>query len=607
MAKFNYYANGAWHGFQARSLPQMINAAGPMNVLNPPAAPGPLAPAVAAAARPAASANLVLKAVAAIRETYGSVSSRFHEISSESKLLFDVSKSNQTVTFATATIIVNEATSAQIKWLTKKYTLRVLEEGSHGKVLLAVPDGNGDGMKRAFQISEEAKKSGKVTSIHPNFVRARIHRFIEASVTAPNGPGAAAAALPWNLQNTGSTGVAGADVKAVGAWAITTGVSSVRVAVLDEGVDTSHAALSPAVVDQKDFVDGNSTAMPDRNDAHGTACAGIIVSRDTATPGLAKGVSLVAARIAKSNINNPDLWIFDDMKTANAIDWCWDDAHADVLSNSWGGGNPSDAISRAFNRARTQGRGGKGCVVVIAAGNEQSAVSFPGTLPNVLTVGASNQWDERKTKTSQDGEFWWGSNFGPELALMAPGVKIHTTDITGTAGYSTGDFTTTFNGTSSACPHVAAAAALVLSKAPGFTEAEVRDVLTSTCDPMTGGASKVGHGRLNAEAALNETVRRLAVHPAAAPKKVAGKGKKKAVKKPAAKKAAKKKQAKRAVVQAAAKRTPAAAGKASAKKTASSPAKKSAKKSSPRVTKAVAKKTSPKKKAAPKSPKKRKA
>ena len=68
---------------------------------------------------------------------------------------------------------------------------------------------------------------------------------------------------------------------------ITRGRADVRVAVIDEGVDTDHPALKASVVDQKDFVDGNGDARPDGNDAHGTACAGIIVSRDDTYPGIA--------------------------------------------------------------------------------------------------------------------------------------------------------------------------------------------------------------------------------------------------------------------------------------------------------------------------------
>ena len=107
----------------------------------------------------------------------------------------------------------------------------------------------------------------------------------------------------------------------------------------------------------------------------------------------------MAVRIAKSDGGHG--WLFDDFNTADAIDWSWREAEADVLSNSWGGGPPVDVITAAFRRARKRGRGGKGSVVVVAAGNNQGPVSYPGRLPEILTVGASNQWDERKTMRSR--------------------------------------------------------------------------------------------------------------------------------------------------------------------------------------------------------------
>ena len=199
-----------------------------------------------------------------------------------------------------------------------------------------------------------------------------------------------------------------------------------------------------------------------------------------------------------------DGWVFDDFATADAIDWSWRQG-ADVLSNSWGGGAPSDAISRAFGRARTQGRNAKGALVVIAATNNQGPISFPGNLPGYITVGASTPNDERKTKTSSDGESWWGSNFGPALSLLAPGVFISTTDISGGHGYDPGDFTKTFNGTSSATPHVAGAIALMLSANPALSAPTVRNLLTQSAKRLqgqTGWTPELGWGRLDVAKAV---------------------------------------------------------------------------------------------------------
>lgn len=347
----------------------------------------------------------------------------FHEVS-ETTLQLSVGGPTGPTVIPTETIVVEPRRATEIKWLQRKFGLEVVSDSPGGRVLLRSPEGGAKGVALAFDAAQECFKRGHALASHRNFLR--IYRHIRRS---------AAGGQPlWNHRNDGSLGVPGADVAAEAAWTITRGKKQVRVAVLDEGVDTRHPALKSALVAENDFVDGHTHARPDGNDAHGTACAGIVLSRDGKIPGLAPETSLVAVRIAKGD--GQGNWISLDSGIADAIDWAWDEARADVLSNSWGGGPPVDIITNAFERARTQGRGGKGCVIVVAAGNEDGPVSFPGTLPNVLTVGASNPWDERKSQSSKDNETWWGSNYGPALDLLAPGVRIATTDIRGARGYS---------------------------------------------------------------------------------------------------------------------------------------------------------------------------
>jgi subtilisin family serine protease len=421
-----------------------------------------------------------------------------------------VLQNNPAVTMvATETLTIEGATRAELKVIKQQFGLEEVRDGLFGKVLLRIKDGGGPGaVKRVFDLATKVYKRGKVDAAHPNFVR-----LVDHTVRQP--PAVAAAAPPWwNHLNAGAPGVRGADAAVRAAWVIHRGDPAVRVAVLDEGVDVSHPDLKAAVVAQKDFVEGNPTAMPSGNDAHGTACAGIIVGRGTTYPGIT-ACSLVPVRIAKGD--GQGHWIFDDFATADAIDWAWKDGAADVLSNSWGGGTPVDAITNAFERARTKGRGGKGSVLAVAAGNSYGPVQYPATLPEVLCVGASNEWDEQKTRASRDGETWWGSCFGPEMSLVAPGVHIATTDIAGAAGYTPGDYILTFNGTSAATPHVAAAAALVLSVVPKLKEKEVRDILVEEAakltsagklDPKRKWNKEMGWGRLDIHAAL-----RRALHP----------------------------------------------------------------------------------------------
>jgi subtilisin family serine protease len=414
----------------------------------------------------------------------------------ESDLLIAPVGSGQTTVLPTSSVAISGAKSTELKWAEKDFGASLIAEGRHGKALLRVPDEDDDPIEVAAELSRQLYERGRVDGAHPDFVRlVQRPAVTELSLLTQ-----------WALDNPGNPGVVGADVAALAAWTISEGDPSIRVAILDEGVDTAHPYLASAVVEERDFVNDQASAAPEGDDAHGTACAGIALSRADEARGLAPQVSLVAARIAKSGPDG-DSWLFDDFQVADAIDWAWDDAKAAVLSNSWGGGPPVDIITMAIDRAQTRGRDGLGSVVVFAAGNDQGQVEFPGNLPGVLGVGASNEWDQRKTRASLDGERLWGSNSGRGLDLMAPGVHILTTDISGPRGYGRDLTVGAFNGTSAATPFVAAAAGLVLSVRPDLTEEDTRDILTATTDAIGSRTRQlwdpyVGFGRLNVFAAL---------------------------------------------------------------------------------------------------------
>ena len=203
---------------------------------------------------------------------------------------------------------------------------------------------------------------------------------------------------------------------------------------------------------------------------------------------------------------------------ANGFSSAWTHGAA-VISNSWGGVPQSQILEDAIQDALDLGRSGKGCVVVFAAGNDNTGtVSYPASaIDDIIAVGAMSPDGKRKNPSTIDGETW-GSNYGAALDIVAPGVKIPTTDRTGSAGYNTsGDYYLTFNGTSSACPHVAAVAALVISVVPTLTQQQVVEaILTSTYKLpsysfptiKTYGTwnQEVGYGLLNAKAAIQKAV-----------------------------------------------------------------------------------------------------
>ena len=347
-----------------------------------------------------------------------------------------------------------------------------------------------------FNIVNILQKDNNIIFAEPNFIR-----LLNPNTSDPY------FSSQWAIKQNN-----GIDLKIEKAWNITRG-EGVRVAVLDEGVDLNHTDLKANLLLGYDATGNNSKGAPNyhTDDAHGTSCAGIIAAEannNIGITGIAYDAKIFPIRIAYSNGIPLGIrgrgWITSNEIIGNAINWTWQKG-ADVLSNSWGGGSPSFIISEAINNALTKGRNGKGCVVVFATGNYNTEVSYPANSnADIITVGAISPCGERKSPSSCDTEKW-GSNYGRELDVMAPGVLIATTDLQGDNGYnpkvfihreaggtkltsdfSDKDYTNCFNGTSSACPHVAGVAALILSVNPDLTAKQVADIIVQTAQKVGG-------------------------------------------------------------------------------------------------------------------------
>jgi hypothetical protein len=309
----------------------------------------------------------------------------------------------------------------------------------------------------------------------------------------------------WSLSNNGQRwGTSGMDLKAVSAWGQVPATSNVTIAIIDEGVQLTHPDLMAKMVAGYDATGGGSGGGPSGNDAHGTNCAGIaaaVTNNTLGVAGVAKNCKIMPVRIAYSD--EYGYWVTSDAWIADGISWAANHG-ADVLSNSWGGGSPAAVINDAITNAKTTGRGGKGCVVCFSSGNDNDAVSYPANLNNVLAVGAISPTGERKSPNSSDGEYWWGSNYGTELDLVAPGTLCYSTDITGPAGYWNGDYFPNFNGTSAACAHVAGVAGLVLSRNANMAADRVENALLSSATDLstTGWDPQTGYGLVNAYGAV---------------------------------------------------------------------------------------------------------
>lgn len=329
----------------------------------------------------------------------------------------------------------------------------------------------------------------------------------------------------WNITNTGQYGgTPGIDVNACPAWANwTTGSLAVRVAIFDQGIDPAHPDLAPNIVDPG-WNTMTATAPGIVTGAHGTACAGIAGARGNNLI----GVTGVAQTCGLVNIHH-SLFVYPGFGNdlANGFSWAatptsMGGGSIDVVSNSWGwdtawyGNFP--LLNAAITNALVNGRNGLGTVVCFATANANGPVLYPANSnPDIIAVGAMSPCGERKNPASCDGE-WWGSCYGPELDVVAPGVLIQTTDITAGGGYDPSDYYQFFNGTSSACPHVAGLAGLILTMNPCLTRAQVNNIIERTArkvgtyiyGPTVGRPNgnwnnEMGYGLIDVDAALRYT------------------------------------------------------------------------------------------------------
>ena len=274
-----------------------------------------------------------------------------------------------------------------------------------------------------------------------------------------------------------------------GAWHQGALGNGVVVAVLDTGVATGGSE-TPALVAGHDFVDSDDD--PTDLHGHGTHVAGTIAQRTNdgvGVAGVAPGAQVMPVRVLGADGSG------STSDVISGIVWAVQNG-ADILNLSLGSANASAAELLAVEWAVEQG-----ALVVAASGNDgAAAVSYPAAYDVALAVGA----------TDQAHQVTRYSNTGAALDLVAPGGNMRA-DLDGD-GYNDGVLQETFGadgwgwyffqGTSMATPHVAGAAALLVSA--GATPLEAGAALMAHADDLgaEGWDSTSGHGLLDADAAV---------------------------------------------------------------------------------------------------------
>ncbi|HDZ86853.1 MAG TPA: hypothetical protein ENH57_04085, partial [Actinobacteria bacterium] len=233
----------------------------------------------------------------------------------------------------------------------------------------------------------------------------------------------------------------------------------------------------------------NANSFPRDDNGHGTHVSGIIgatTNNNTGVAGTSPGAKIMAL---KAGASSGSLYTSDIIE---AINYAKDNG-ADIINMSFGSTGfsaaQSDALTNAYNA---------GVTLFASSGNSYtSTMSYPAGMTNVIGVGST-------TNKNLKSSF---STYNSSVDISAPGSSIYATMPTYPVAIN-GQNYAYLSGTSMASPMAAGVGALVLSKNPSFTPAQVQSRLETTAEDLgtIGRDDSFGNGRVNAYNAVTSTV-----------------------------------------------------------------------------------------------------
>ena len=386
-----------------------------------------------------------------------------------------------------------------------------------------------DYARNAYFVAAPADSGLAIFEIAASLLDHESVELCHPELVSPNRERRQAFSPQWHLKATNVNGrLVDAHAEVEAAWTLSDGTGAI-IAVVDDGVDIDHEEFrsSGKIVAPRDVTRQSSDPRPGRGDDHGTACAGVACANGQfGAAGVAPGARLIPIRLASG---------LGSQAEADAFVWAARNG-ADVISCSWGPPDgkwwdPADPAHKqvvplpdstrlAIDFAINQGRSGKGCVVVFAAGNGNESVDNDGyaSYAKVIAVAACNDQSKRSAYSDFGRAVWCSFPSNDGQPSLTPG--IWTTDRSGGVGYNQGSlqkgdpaghYTNSFGGTSSACPGVAGVAALILARNPALRWDQVREVLKQSCTRIdaaggtydaSGRSPYYGFGRVNARKAV---------------------------------------------------------------------------------------------------------
>jgi hypothetical protein len=299
-----------------------------------------------------------------------------------------------------------------------------------------------------FEVPDAAQRDAVIASLskerHIESAQ-RLSNF-HTSARQPKRSDGAANDPYWNLQH----GLVEMQVDAAQRWA--TG-RSVRVAVIDTGLDTRHPDLRDRVVGIRNFVDRDTRAFDE--DVHGTAVAGVIAATSN------NGVGLIGVAPEAEILGLKACWQVqpperdarcNSFTLAKAVNFAIDQS-VDIINLSLGG-PPDPLLARLVDKAVERN------IVVIGAVSPEWPAGFPAGVAGVIPV------------TNQRA-----NDMGTTRLVIAPGKQV--------LSAKPADKYDFYTGSSFSAAHISGLAALIRQRKPHLSSDLVKELIQTTAGPKS--------------------------------------------------------------------------------------------------------------------------
>lgn len=273
----------------------------------------------------------------------------------------------------------------------------------------------------------------------------------------------------------------------------------IGIAVLDSGINDRHPDLQGRLVYSYNYTTDSEYAPDDCG--HGTHISGIIGGTGVASGGRYQGLAPRCHFVSLKILDRKGRG--ESRSLIRALHWILEhgaEYQIRIVNISVGGSVPRHAAGPSALIQAVEEVWNAGYVVCAAAGNqgpERSSITVPGTSPDIITVGASD--DEKAVRVQgHRKKHYSGRGPTPDLVekpdLVAPGASILSCN--SFFGQPGAGYYTVKSGTSMATPAVAGSLALLWEKEPELTNRQMKLRLCHACQDLGYPKNRQGCGRL---------------------------------------------------------------------------------------------------------------